>query len=180
MPRYTFELHSDQSPVRDDAWFTNRERACAHAQHVARELMYGCELRTRSWRLDVYENGECVSQLPFASVDETLDHLQPGLRKTVERSNDSLLGLHETTSSARATLRESRASWHARAASRISPPRRANRRSEQARPIAANAGGEPARRGSNPESGHPRDEVPGGGHDARRRECADYCSSRAW
>jgi len=109
MPRYTFELHSDKSPVRDDAWFTNRERACAHAQHVARELMYGCELRTRSWRLDVYENGECVSQLPFASVDETLDHLQPALRETVERSNDSLLGLHETLSSARATLRESRA-----------------------------------------------------------------------
>ena len=109
MPRYTFELHSDQSPVRDDAWFTDRERACAHAQHVARELMYGCELRTRSWRLDVYENGECVSQLPFASVDETLDHLQPALRKTVERSNDSLRGLHETLSSARATLRESRA-----------------------------------------------------------------------
>jgi len=71
--------------------------------------MYGCELRTRSWRLDVYENGECVSQLPFASVDETLDHLQPALRKTVERSNDSLLALHETLSSARATLRESRA-----------------------------------------------------------------------
>jgi hypothetical protein len=109
MPRYTFELHSGQSPVRDDAWFTDRERACAHARHVARELMYGCELRTRSWRLDVYENGECVSRLPFASIDETLDHLQPGLRKTVERSRDRLLGLHETMSSARATLRESRA-----------------------------------------------------------------------
>ena len=109
MPRYTFELHSGQSPVRDDAWFTNRERACAHAQHVARELMYGRELRTRSWRLDVYENGQCVSQLPFASVDETLDHLQPGLRKTVERSSGRLLGLHETMSSAQATLRESRA-----------------------------------------------------------------------
>jgi hypothetical protein len=140
MPRYTFELHSDQSPVRDDACFTDRERACAHAQHVARELMYGCELQTRSWRLDVYENGECVSQLPFASVDETLDHLQPALRKTVERSNDSLLALHETMSSARATLRESRA-LVARS---------------RGKPYLATEGGEPTIRTSPPDRGKRR------------------------
>ena len=140
MPRYTFELHNGESPVADEAWFSNRERAFDHAQHVARELMHAREPRTRSWRLDVYENGKCVQQLPFASVDSTLDHLKPALRKSVERSCDTLLGLHETMSSARATLRESRAlvarsrgkpylaTEAGQPTIRTSPPDRSNRR----------------------------------------------------
>ena len=109
MPRYTFELHNGQSPVSDDAWFTDREHAFDHAQHVARELMHGRELRTRSWRLDVYENGKCVRQGPVASVDETLDHLNPALRETIEISHERILGLREAVSLSRTTRREARA-----------------------------------------------------------------------
>ena len=68
MPRYTFELQDGERPVGDETgvWFADRERALDHAHDVARELMTARELQTRSWRLDVYEDGSKVEQIPFA------------------------------------------------------------------------------------------------------------------
>ena len=110
MPRYMFQLQDGQRPVEDgDIWVSGRERARDHAEAVARELMGGREAQTRAWRLDVYENGDLVFQIPFASVDPTLDHLAPPLRKTVEASCESIRSARETISAARATLLESRA-----------------------------------------------------------------------
>jgi hypothetical protein len=71
--------------------------------------MRGREVQTRSWRLDVYENGELISQIPFASVDPTLDHLGPRVRATVEASCATIRSARETVSAAHATMRESRA-----------------------------------------------------------------------
>jgi hypothetical protein len=43
------------------------------------------ELETRSWCLDVYEEGGgCIGEIPFARVDPTLDHLTPKWRTAVE------------------------------------------------------------------------------------------------
>jgi hypothetical protein len=111
MPVYTFELRDGECPVMDTTgvWFADRERAIEHAQNVARELMWGRELQTRSWHLDVYEAGACVHQLLFASIDPTLDHLRPALRMNVERSCDTLRGFKEAVSAARATVLETRA-----------------------------------------------------------------------
>jgi hypothetical protein len=69
--------------------------------------MSGREAQTRTWRLDVYENrAERVFAIPFATLDATLDSLQPELRVFVEGLCERDRRLREATQSA---LRESRA-----------------------------------------------------------------------
>ena len=111
MPLYTFELQDGERPVGDETptWFADRERALDHAHHVARELMTAREQQTRTWRLDVYEDGTPVEQIPFAHLDPTLDHLNPTLRSHVERGCDTLRDFNQALSAARATVQESRA-----------------------------------------------------------------------
>jgi Domain of unknown function (DUF6894) len=111
MSLYTFELHSGERPISDETgvWFANRERAVDHAQDVAHELMRGRELQTRSWRLDVYEDGTRVHEVLFASIDPTLQHLRPGLRTAVEQASAARCSFHEMLSAAQATKREANA-----------------------------------------------------------------------
>ncbi|MBV8751247.1 MAG: hypothetical protein JO328_00110 [Hyphomicrobiales bacterium] len=111
MPLYTFELHDGERPVGDETgvWFADRERALDHAYDVARELMNAREPQTRTWRLDLYEDGSRVEQIPFAQLDPTLDHLSPALRTAVERGCDRLRDFKQAMSAAQTTVRESRA-----------------------------------------------------------------------
>jgi hypothetical protein len=111
MPLYTFELQDDERPVGDETgmWFADRARALDHAHDVARELMSAREVQTRTWRLDVYEDGRRVEEIPFAHLDRTLDHLGPTLRTSVEHWCDALRDFKQQLSAARATVRESRA-----------------------------------------------------------------------
>jgi hypothetical protein len=111
MPLYTFELQDGERPVGDETgmWFADREHALDHAHDVARELMVARETQTRTWRLDVFENGRRVEEIPFAHVDRTLDHLDPALRSSVESWCDTLRDFRQQLSAARATVRESRA-----------------------------------------------------------------------
>ena len=109
MPNYTFELRDGFDPIEDDVGviLTDRQDAYQYARGVVRELMSGREAQTRTWRLDVYENSEeRVFAIPFASLDETLAHLQPELRVLVEGLCERDRRLCEATQSA---LRESRA-----------------------------------------------------------------------
>src|SRR5262249_54601372 len=111
MPLYTFALEDGERPVEDETalWFADRDRALDHAHNVVDELMKGRELQTRSWRLDVYEDGTRVEEVPFARLDPTLDHLHPALRTAVEHSCDTMRSFREAMSAARTTVRESRA-----------------------------------------------------------------------
>jgi hypothetical protein len=110
MQRYKFQLQDGKCPVEDESvWLSGHERARDHAEAVAGELMRGRERQTRSWCLEVYENGELIFAVPFASVDPTLDHLAPPLRRTIEASNESIRSMHRLVSAAHATVRESRA-----------------------------------------------------------------------
>jgi hypothetical protein len=87
MPNYTFALRDGADPIEDDAGVTlmDRQDAYRYAQGVVRELMRGREAQTRTWRLDVYENSaECVFAITFASLDRTLESLEPELRALVE------------------------------------------------------------------------------------------------
>jgi len=111
MPLYTFELQDGEHPVGDETgeWFADRERALDHARHVARELMNAREFQTRTWCLDVYEDGSRFEQIPFARLDPTLDHLSPALRTDVERCCERMRDFKQAMCAARATLQESRA-----------------------------------------------------------------------
>jgi len=111
MPLYTFELQDGERPIGDETgvWFADRERAIGHAHDVARELMTAREHQTRTWRLDLYEDGSRIEEIHFAQVDRTLDHLRPNLRSTVERGCDRLRDFKQAMCAAQATVRESRA-----------------------------------------------------------------------
>jgi|HubBroStandDraft_6_1064221.scaffolds.fasta_scaffold30432_3 hypothetical protein len=111
MPIYTFELHDGDHRVEDQTGvgLPDRARALAYAHDVARELMRCREPQARIWRLDVYEEGERIYEVPFASIDRTLDHLRPELRATVEQSCERHRSVKEAIGAARVTARESRA-----------------------------------------------------------------------
>jgi hypothetical protein len=111
MARYTFELLDGAHQISDETgiWFADRERAVEHAQSVARELMQNHELQSRSWRVDVYEEGLCVHELLFASIDPTLDQLRPELRIEVEQACNTVRRFKEALCAAETTMREARA-----------------------------------------------------------------------
>jgi hypothetical protein len=106
MPLYTFELRDGSCGIADTVGVSlaNRDQALCYAYEVIRELMSQCERQTRTWRLDVYEDHDRrVFEIPFARLDESLDHLDPHLRSDRSRS------LREAVSAARLTVRESQA-----------------------------------------------------------------------
>lgn len=112
MPLYTFKLRDGSCGIDDPTAvaLADRGRALAYAHDVASELMKSRERQTRTWRLDVYENnGERVFAIPFASIDQTLDHLSVPLRRKLEDLCDRSRSLREAISAARVTVRESRA-----------------------------------------------------------------------
>ncbi|MFZ3227072.1 MAG: hypothetical protein WA230_16360 [Xanthobacteraceae bacterium] len=112
MPNYTFELRDGSGGIDDESGvaLTDGVDALCYAQTVVRELMRSREAQTRTWRLDVYdEAGACVIELPFASIDPTLDHLRPELRAMVEKFCDRRRSVDEMIHTARGTVRESQA-----------------------------------------------------------------------
>jgi hypothetical protein len=126
MPVYTFELRDGDRRIEDGSGVNlpDREHARRYARDVARELMSCREAQTRTWRLDVYDgSGERIFELPFASIDPTLDHLVPEMRTTVERMCDRYRSLREAIAAANFTVRESRALVALSPAGRISPPK---------------------------------------------------------
>jgi hypothetical protein len=71
--------------------------AAEHARQVACELMKGVERSRRPWRLRVRDgDGVTIEELLFASVDRTLDHLEPHLRGLIESISWRLGELNET------------------------------------------------------------------------------------
>lgn len=112
MPLYTFELRDGSRSIPDTAGvrFASRDQALCYAHDVIRELMTRCERETRSWRLDVYEDHDRrVFEIPFARLDETLDHLSSHWRSRVEDLSNRSRLLREACSAAHATVQESRA-----------------------------------------------------------------------
>jgi hypothetical protein len=112
MPLYTFELRDGSCGVTDmiGVVLADRDEALCYAHEVIRELM-GCrEQQTRTWQLDVYEDHDRrVFEIPFARLDETLDHVSPQWRSKIEDLCNRSRVLHETYNAARITMRESRA-----------------------------------------------------------------------
>jgi hypothetical protein len=112
MPIYTFELRDGSKPITDDTGvcLPDPNHAFAYAAQIVRELMNGCEARTRSWRLDVYEASEgLVFRIPFVELDPAFADLDPSVLRTFKRLCDSHHSLCEAVHAARRAVRESRA-----------------------------------------------------------------------
>jgi hypothetical protein len=88
MPVYTFKLRDGRGGVEDTAGvkLPGRASAIRYAHDVVHELMRSREVETRSWCLEVFEaeTDRPTFELPFASVDPSLDHLTPKFRTLVE------------------------------------------------------------------------------------------------
>jgi len=110
---YTFRLRDGRGDVEDTTGveLPDRDNALRYARDVVYELMRSRELETRSWRLEIYESGADgpICEIPFASVDPSLDHLTPKLRTMVESVSERQRLLGDVIHTAEATIQESRA-----------------------------------------------------------------------
>jgi hypothetical protein len=87
MPRYYFNVKRREGTLLDPDGTDLPDEAAAreHAHQVMRELMPNANVRTRAWRLAVMDqNGRSRFELLFASYDESIAHLTPELRSSVE------------------------------------------------------------------------------------------------
>jgi hypothetical protein len=113
MAIYTFRVRDGRGDVEDTAGveLPDRDNALRYARDVVHELMRSRELETRSWRLEIYESGADgpICEIPFASVDPSLDHLTPKLRTMVESVSERQRLLGDVIHTAEATIQESRA-----------------------------------------------------------------------
>ena len=112
MSIYCFKLCDGCGGVEDESgvYLRDDNHAAQYARDVAIELMKGRELKTRAWRLDVYQaDGDRVCEIAFASVDPTLDHLKPEQRAMVQGMAERQRSLREVLHEAEATVQETRA-----------------------------------------------------------------------
>jgi hypothetical protein len=111
MPIYTFTLRDGTDGVMDETGVRLAGEDCAiqYGNDVVRELMKNRELETRSWRLDIYENSDGICQIPFATVDPTLSHLEPKFRTMVEDVSERRRQLSEAIHALNTTVTESQA-----------------------------------------------------------------------
>jgi hypothetical protein len=99
MTMYYFNIHVGAGGVFDPDGTELPDRAAAreHATEVIRELLRFDEARKRTWRLDVCDKrGTTLFEVPFSTVDPSLDHLQAPTRDLVERVCESRRRLAET------------------------------------------------------------------------------------
>jgi hypothetical protein len=114
VPTYTFRLRDGRGDVEDSTGvqLPDRDSAIHYAHDVVHELMRSREEETHSWCLDVYDssaNDNLVYEIPFASVDPSLDHLAPKFRAMVESVSERKRLLSDAIHTVRATIQESRA-----------------------------------------------------------------------
>src|SRR6266550_5225035 len=112
MPIYSFKLRDGSGILEDEngVELADDNSATQYGHDVAHELMKSRELETRSWCLDVYEEGGSrIGEIPFARVDPTLDHLTPKWRTAVEGIAERKRLLGDVINAVDATVQESRA-----------------------------------------------------------------------
>jgi actin-like ATPase involved in cell morphogenesis len=114
MPLFYFILKAGRksSPDQEGQEFPNEAAARLHAAVVAKELMRNREATTRLWRIQVCNDYlEPSFEVLFAEVDETIAHLPPPLRVSIEKVartagalNDAVVEIQRTMSDVRQTL----------------------------------------------------------------------------
>jgi hypothetical protein len=107
MPCYFFNLKDGRRTIRDPdgTEFPDDSAARDHATRVARELMKNTESRTRAWRINVCDgDGMTRFELLFASIDDSIAHLSPDLRSSVEDVCGKTASLSDTINQVQTTL----------------------------------------------------------------------------
>jgi hypothetical protein len=117
MPRYYFNLKRREDTIVDSDGIDLPDEAAAreHALQVMSELRRNTNVRTRAWRMAVMDqNRQFRFELLFASYDDSIAHLAPELRSSVEmicRRNasltDAIIGVRTTLLQIKGTLARS-------------------------------------------------------------------------
>jgi len=107
MPRYYFNLKNSEGTLLDHEGtvLPDLEAARAHARLVMLELMRNANKQTRTWRLVVSDHNllpcfECL----FASHDESIAHLPPDLRSSIETAYGKQAALTDAIIDVRASI----------------------------------------------------------------------------
>jgi hypothetical protein len=111
MPRYFFHLRDGGAKIRDadGATFKDESAAVDHARRIAKELTRNRGRETHHWCVEITaQDGRAVSQLQFATVDETLAYLPAATRKLLEQRYEKQLALLEALARSRALVQQSR------------------------------------------------------------------------
>ena len=99
MPRYYFHLKTHQGVDLDPdgVELIDDLQAREYGQEVARELMQKREIKTRSWRIEVWDaNRKHVVELLFANVDPLIAALPDESRVIVEEASARTAALLDT------------------------------------------------------------------------------------
>ena len=107
MPRYYFNVKNSEGTLLDHEGtvLPDLEAARAHARLVMLELMRNASKHTRTWRLVVSDHNllpcfECL----FASHDESMAHLPPELRSSIESTCGKQAALTDAIIDVRASI----------------------------------------------------------------------------
>jgi hypothetical protein len=85
--------------------FSSEAEAQAYGCLIARDLMRHREAATRSWRLQICNQDRIpVSEILFASIDESLAHCPANLRLSIERVSKQTASLSDTIADLRVSL----------------------------------------------------------------------------
>ena len=107
MPLFYFILRAgrDSVPDREGIEFPDQKAAHAHAVEVAHDLMRNREIKTRAWRIGVRdEDLRPCSEVLFATADDSMAHLRPPYRYTVEALYNSTANLFDVVDQVQMTL----------------------------------------------------------------------------
>ena len=107
MPFFYFILKTgrEKIPDREGVEFPDQDAARTHATAVAQELMRNRELRTRPWRLEVRdEDLQPCFEILFGAVDNSIAHLPPVYRQSVESLSWGTANLMDAFENVRTTL----------------------------------------------------------------------------
>lgn len=107
MPLYYFRLKSRGEVIHDldGIDLPDQDAARVYAVAVARELMRHREPSARSWRLEVCDDYLIPSfEILFAEVDDTMAHLAPEYRKSIEIIARRSASLDDAFSEVRASM----------------------------------------------------------------------------
>ena len=107
MPTYFFNLKNAEGTILDPVGtdLPDEHAAWEHARIVANEIMRHREARTRFWRLQVADgNRDACFDLLFANIDDSIRHLSPELRGSVENLCAKSASLCETIHAVKLTL----------------------------------------------------------------------------
>jgi len=109
MSLFYFILKDGGEPVpdREGNEFPDKGAAYLYANTVAHELMRNREATTRFWRLEVRDDDlRPVSEVPFATIDDSICHLSPEYRRAIQKTCRNLGMLSDAIYEVRATLRQ--------------------------------------------------------------------------